>query len=61
MTFKDVLFSKAFYFELGFLIFQTAHVVILICHLVVFILCIVVMRSWSSRHENGSIDRKSVV
>ena len=55
MTFKLVLFSKAFYSELGFLILHTAHVVILICHLVIFILCIVVMRSWSSRHEDCSI------
>jgi len=55
MTFKDVLFSNVFYSELGFLIFHTTHVVILICHVVIFILCIVVMRSWSSRHENCSM------
>ena len=55
MTFEDELFSKAFFSELGFLIFHTAHVVILICHLVIFILCFVVMRSWSFRHENCSI------
>ena len=34
----------------------TTHDVILTFHLLIFVLCIVVMRSWSSRHENCPIE-----
>ena len=37
------------------LILYTTHDVILIFHLVIFVLCTVVMRSRSSRHENCPI------